>query len=100
METCGCHKTKERTEEEVKRLINRLNRVEGQIRGRHPGPGGRRQRGAERLRQGAALRSYPHLRHPGHPGGQGRDGGGAAVHPPEADEIKEVPLWNNITSPA
>lgn len=33
METCGCHKTKERTEEEVKRLINRLNRVEGQIRG-------------------------------------------------------------------
>ena len=33
METCGCHKTKERTEEEYKRLINRLNRVEGQIRG-------------------------------------------------------------------
>ena len=33
METCDCHKTKERTEEEVKRLINRLNRVEGQIRG-------------------------------------------------------------------
>lgn len=28
-----CHKTKERTEEEYKRLINRLNRVEGQIRG-------------------------------------------------------------------
>ena len=33
METCDCHKTKERTEEEYKRLINRLNRVEGQIRG-------------------------------------------------------------------
>ena len=33
METCGCHKTKERTEEEYKRLIHRLNRVEGQIRG-------------------------------------------------------------------
>lgn len=33
METCECHKTKERTEEEVKRLINRLSRVEGQIRG-------------------------------------------------------------------
>ena len=33
METCGCHKTRERTEEEYKRLIHRLNRVEGQIRG-------------------------------------------------------------------
>lgn len=33
METCDCHKTKERTEEEYRRLINRLNRVEGQIRG-------------------------------------------------------------------
>ena len=27
------HKTKERTEEEYKRLIHRLNRIEGQIRG-------------------------------------------------------------------
>jgi len=33
METCGCRKTRERTEEEYKRLINRLSRVEGQIRG-------------------------------------------------------------------
>ena len=33
METCGCHKTKERSEDEYKRLVNRLNRVEGQIRG-------------------------------------------------------------------
>lgn len=33
MEDCRCHKTKERTEEEYKRLIHRLNRVEGQIRG-------------------------------------------------------------------
>lgn len=33
METCGCHKTKERSQEEYKRLVNRLNRVEGQIRG-------------------------------------------------------------------
>ena len=33
MEECGCHKTKERTEEEYKRLIHRLNRIEGQIRG-------------------------------------------------------------------
>ena len=32
MEYC-CHKTKERTEEEKKKLINRLNRIEGQIRG-------------------------------------------------------------------
>lgn len=32
---CGCcnHKTKERSEEEYKTLINRLNRIEGQVRG-------------------------------------------------------------------
>lgn len=30
--TC-CHKTKERSEEEYRNLINRLNRIEGQIRG-------------------------------------------------------------------
>ncbi len=30
---CCCHKTKERTEEEYKKLLNRLNRIEGQIRG-------------------------------------------------------------------
>ncbi len=30
---CSCHKTKERGEEEYKRLIHRLNRIEGQIRG-------------------------------------------------------------------
>ena len=28
-----CHKTKKRTEEEYKSLTNRLNRIEGQIRG-------------------------------------------------------------------
>ena len=33
MEAEGCHKTKERSPEEYKRLIHRLNRVEGQIRG-------------------------------------------------------------------
>ncbi len=34
MKDCNsCHKTKERSEEEYKRLINRLNRIEGQIRG-------------------------------------------------------------------
>ena len=32
MDEC-CHKTKERTEEEYTRLIHRLNRIEGQIRG-------------------------------------------------------------------
>lgn len=31
--TCCCHKTKERSEEEYKKLIHRLNRIEGQIRG-------------------------------------------------------------------
>lgn len=30
--TC-CHKKKERTDEEYKLLINRLNRIEGQVRG-------------------------------------------------------------------
>jgi len=30
---CTCHKTKERSEEEYKQLIHRLNRIEGQIRG-------------------------------------------------------------------
>lgn len=28
-----CHKTKERSEKEYKDLINRLNRIEGQVRG-------------------------------------------------------------------
>lgn len=30
---CCCQKTKERSEEEYKSLIHRLNRIEGQIRG-------------------------------------------------------------------
>lgn len=30
---CRCHKTKKRSDEEHKLLINRLNRIEGQIRG-------------------------------------------------------------------
>ncbi|MBQ8148351.1 MAG: metal-sensing transcriptional repressor [Lachnospiraceae bacterium] len=30
---CSCHKTKERSPEEYKDLIHRLNRIEGQIRG-------------------------------------------------------------------
>lgn len=32
MSNC-CHKTKERSEEELRSLLNRLNRIEGQIRG-------------------------------------------------------------------
>ena len=28
-----CHKTKDRSEQEIKKLLNRLNRIEGQIRG-------------------------------------------------------------------
>ena len=32
-QTCACHKTKERSQDEYKRLIHRLNRIEGQIRG-------------------------------------------------------------------
>lgn len=31
--TCCCHKTKERSEAELKSLMNRLSRIEGQIRG-------------------------------------------------------------------
>ncbi|MBP1560939.1 MAG: metal-sensing transcriptional repressor [Oscillospiraceae bacterium] len=30
---CCCHKTKQRSEKEYKSLINRLNRIEGQVRG-------------------------------------------------------------------
>lgn len=30
---CYCHKTKERSKEEYKDLIHRLNRIEGQVRG-------------------------------------------------------------------
>jgi len=30
---CGCEKRTERSEEERRKLINRLNRIEGQIRG-------------------------------------------------------------------
>lgn len=30
---CCCYKTKERTEQEYKELIYRLNRIEGQVRG-------------------------------------------------------------------
>ncbi|MEE1065564.1 MAG: metal-sensing transcriptional repressor [Acutalibacteraceae bacterium] len=33
MSDCCSHKTKERSAEEYKSLINRLNRIEGQIRG-------------------------------------------------------------------
>ena len=33
MDSCGCHRTKERSEEERRRLNNRLTRIEGQIRG-------------------------------------------------------------------
>ncbi|MGN0467149.1 MAG: metal-sensing transcriptional repressor [Acutalibacteraceae bacterium] len=32
-ECCRCHSSKQRSEEEYKKLINRLNRIEGQIRG-------------------------------------------------------------------
>lgn len=32
-ECCRCHEKKERSPEEYKKLINRLNRIEGQIRG-------------------------------------------------------------------
>ncbi len=32
-ELCQCHKIKERSEDEKRLLINRLNRIEGQIRG-------------------------------------------------------------------
>ena len=30
---CACHKTKERSGKEYKDLLNRLNRIEGQVRG-------------------------------------------------------------------
>ena len=30
---CCCERTKSRTEDEIKQLLNRLNRIEGQVRG-------------------------------------------------------------------
>ena len=33
MHECCCHKTKVRSEEELRSLLNRLSRIEGQIRG-------------------------------------------------------------------
>ena len=32
-ENCCCHKKKQRSDEEYRSLVNRLNRIEGQIRG-------------------------------------------------------------------
>lgn len=32
-QSCSCHRTKSRSEKECRELINRLNRIEGQIRG-------------------------------------------------------------------
>ena len=32
-EKCCCHKTKERSNKEYRDLLNRLNRIEGQVRG-------------------------------------------------------------------
>ena len=32
-ENCCCHKTKQRSDEEYRSLVNRLNRIEGQVRG-------------------------------------------------------------------
>lgn len=32
-QTCCCHKTTQRSQEEIRKLVNRLNRIEGQIRG-------------------------------------------------------------------
>ena len=33
MKECVCHKQKHRSEEEHKKMLNRLNRIEGQVRG-------------------------------------------------------------------
>ena len=30
---CSCHKTRVRSQEELKKLSNRLSRIEGQVRG-------------------------------------------------------------------
>lgn len=75
----ACHKHKERTPEEMKALINRLNRIEG-AGARHPRHGGeqrvlpgyshagrRNVRRPQRVHQGAACQPYPHLRGGGYP---------------------------------
>ena len=99
-------RTKERPEEEIKDLIHRLNRVEGQIRGIR----GMIEKDAycvDILNQVSAATSalnsftrgagkpHPQLRGGGHPPGTGRQAGGAAGYPPEADEVRPL-LWNNI----
>ena len=69
-----CHRTKERSPQEYKKLVNRLSRIEGQIRGiknmveedavlhRYPGAGGGGRRGPQLLQQGAAGKLYQNLR--------------------------------------
>ena len=77
MDCCCCHqKTKHRSPEEQRSLINRLSRIEGQVRGLRD----MLQKDAyctdilaEQLQQGAAGYPYPHLRGRRHPPG-GRRG--------------------------
>lgn len=87
MDCCCCHqKTKHRSPEEQRSLINRLSRIEGQVRGLRDmlqkgcllaldifGAGVSGERGAEQLQQGAAGYPYPYLRGRRHPPG-GRRG--------------------------
>ena len=80
---CGCsHKKKERSKGEAKKLINRLNRIEGQVRGDQENagtgrilygyfdPSFRGERGIEQLQQRIAGRTYPHLCGRRHPAGK------------------------------
>ena len=98
MEECCCQKTKVRTDEEYKSLMNRLNRIEGQIRGLK----GMLEKnaycpdiltqaaaanGGERLLQGAAGRPYPHLCGGKYPRRERRGDRRAGAHHAEAHEV-------------
>ena len=71
-DSCTCGKSRVRSEEEMRRLCNRLSRIEGQVRGLREMlqkdvycvdiPGLRRQRRPQQLQQGAPQRASAHLR--------------------------------------
>ena len=90
-ENCCC-RTKVRTEKEHKDLMNRLSRIEGQVRGIRrmveedaycidiinqvaAESGGSGQRGAEQFHKGNTGGSHPHLRDRRCAGGQQRESG-------------------------
>lgn len=104
---CCSHKTKERSSEEMKNLIHRLNRIEGQIRGIR----GMVEKNAyctDILTQSAAVTAainafnrdllgqpYPHLRGAGYPHRRRQRHRRAGGHFAKINEIGGMPQWYN-----